>query len=143
MRLVLDTNVVVSALLWDGPPRRLLIAAREHRATLFTSAPLLAELTRVLERPRFEKKIAASGFTVDEIVDRYAILASVVRPESTPRIAADPDDDVVIGTALAADADLIISGDGHLLDLQNYGRIAILTTAAGLERLATPAAPPP
>lgn len=56
MRLVLDTNVVVSALLWGGLPQLLLQAAREKRVTLITSMPLLAELTDILGRRKFEKK---------------------------------------------------------------------------------------
>jgi uncharacterized protein len=58
MRLVLDTNVVASALLWDGPPRRLLHAGRGEGLMLFTSLPLLQELADVLARQKFEKKIA-------------------------------------------------------------------------------------
>src|SRR5580704_14021908 len=72
MRLVLDTNVVVSALLWNGNPRRLLRVGRGEGVMLFTSAPLLAELTEVLLRPKFEKKIAASLLSVDQLVDLYA-----------------------------------------------------------------------
>ena len=100
MRLVLDTNVVVSAMLWGGSPKLLLQARREKRVELYTSTPLLAELTDILCRRKFEKKIAASMLTVDQLVDRYAELAQVVRPTPTPRIVSDPDDDVVIGTAL-------------------------------------------
>ena len=102
MRLVLDTNVVASAVLWGGVPRVLLQAGREKRAELFTSTALLAELTDILGRRKFDKKIAASMLTVDQLVDRYASLVGLVRPVPTPRIAPDPDDDVVIGTALAA-----------------------------------------
>lgn len=65
MRLVLDTNVVASALLWGGTPRRLLRAGREKRIELLTSLPLLAELTDILGRRKFEKKIAASMLSVD------------------------------------------------------------------------------
>ena len=107
MRRVLDTNVVVSGLLWDGAPRTLLQFARETRVDRIASAPLLAELTNIFERGKFAKKIAAATLTVDELVDRYAALVQVVRPALTARIAPDPDDDVVIGTALAATADLI------------------------------------
>ena len=64
MRLVLDTNVVVSALLWNSTPRStprwLLQAARDRRVELYTSTPLLAELTDVLGRPKFAPKITAS-----------------------------------------------------------------------------------
>ena len=104
MRLVLDTNVVASAMLWGGNPLLLLQAWRESRVELYTSMPLLAELTDILNRRKFEKKIVASLLTVDQLVDRYAELAQVVRPTAIPRIAPDPDDDVVIGTALAAKA---------------------------------------
>ena len=65
MRLVLDTNVVASALLWGGVPRLLLRAGREKRVELFTSTPLLAELTDILWRRKFEKKIVASTLSVD------------------------------------------------------------------------------
>ena len=99
MRLVLDTNVIASALLWGGVPR-LLQAAREERVALFTSTPLLAELTGILNRRKFDKKISASRLTVDRLIDGYAQLAVLVRPASVPRIAPDPDDDVVIGTAV-------------------------------------------
>ena len=62
MRWVLDTNVVASALLWGGEPGRLLQAAREQRVVLFTSRPLLAELTDILGRRKFDKKIAAADY---------------------------------------------------------------------------------
>ena len=91
MRLVLDTNVVASAVLWGGVPLLLLQAGREKRVELFTSAALLAELTDILGRRKFDKKIAASTLTVDQLVDRYAALAALVRPTPTPRIAPDPD----------------------------------------------------
>jgi putative PIN family toxin of toxin-antitoxin system len=105
------------------------------RVELSTSRPLLEELTTVLERRKFEGKITASGLPVDAIVDRYAVLARLVRPEPTKRIVADPDDDVVIGTALAAKADWIVSGDGHLLELRDYQGIRILAAADALVSL--------
>lgn len=72
MRLVLDTNVVASALLWGGEPGRLLRLARERRIAAFTSTALLAELADILGRRKFEYKIAASLMSVDQLVDRYA-----------------------------------------------------------------------
>jgi hypothetical protein len=106
MRLVADTNVVASALLWGGIPGQLLHAAREKRIALFTSTPLLAELADILSRRKFTKKIAASGFTVEQLVERYALLAAPVHPAPTPRTVQDPDDDAVIATALAAQANI-------------------------------------
>lgn len=135
MRLVLDTNVVLSALLWGGKPRLLLEAAREDRVELFTSTPLLAELTDILSRRKFEDKIAASMLTVDDIVDGYAALTTIVRPGPIARIALDPDDDAVIATAEAAKADLIVSGDSHLLGLKTFQDILIVTTSVAVERI--------
>lgn len=129
LRLVLDTNVVASALLWGGSPRLLLQAARDKRVHLFTSTPLLAELTDILGRPKFGKKIEASLLTVDQLVDYYAALTTLVRPEPTPRIAPDPDDDVVIGTGLAAKADFIVTGDKPLLSIDAFQGVQIITVA--------------
>lgn len=132
MRLVLDTNVVASALLWGGTPRQLLQARREQRITLFTSLALLAELSDILGRRKFDHKIAASPLSVDQLVDRYADLASVVRPVAVVGIAPDPDDDVVIGTALAARADLVVTGDKALRSVGEHRGVRILGVSEAL-----------
>jgi len=137
MRLVLDTNVVASALLWDGLPRQFLRLGREQRVGLFTSTALLAELTDILGRPKFGKKIAASSFTVDQLVDRYAMLATIVRPATIPRTSPDPDDDLVLATAVAARADLIVTGDiRHLQQLGSFRGIAIVGPARAAQLIA-------
>ena len=98
----------------------MLQAARDKRVELFTSTPLLAELTNILWRSKFEKKITASLRTINQLVDGYAELTSLVRPTPVLRIAPDPDDDVVLGTALAAKANLIVTGDLPLLSVIEY-----------------------
>jgi putative PIN family toxin of toxin-antitoxin system len=133
VRLVLDTNVVASAILWGGTPRVLLQAARDKRVELFTSTAMLAELTDILGRRKFARKIAASQLTIDQLVDGYAQLAALVRPVATPRIAPDPDDDVVIGTALAAKADLIVTGDKPLLTVSEHQGVRIVSVAQAIE----------
>jgi hypothetical protein len=135
VRLVLDTNVIASALLWDGVPRRILYAAREQRITLSTSTPLLAELTDILGRRKFEKKIAASLQSIDELVDGYAALAALVRPTPVPRLAPDPDDDVVIGTALAAKAEFIVTGDRTLRSLVEHQGIKLVSVRETMQML--------
>ena len=73
MRLVLDTNVVASAMLWGGSPKLLLQARREKRVELYTSTPLLAELADILGRRKFEKKIAASVKPIGwSLTNRYS-----------------------------------------------------------------------
>ena len=114
-------------MLWGGNPKQLLQARREKRVELFTSVTMLAELTDTLTRPKFAKKIAASLLTIDQLVDGCAGLTQVVRPTPTPRIVTDPDDDVVIGMALAAKADLLVTGDRELLDVGAYQGVRIVS----------------
>jgi len=137
MRLVLDTNVVASALLWDGPPRLLLRTGPHENIVLLSSAPLLAELTDILSRPKFEQKIAASLLSVDQLVDLYAELVSLVRPALVPRLAPDPDDDVVIGTAIAAKAEFIVTGDNALLSVADFEGGRIVSVREALEAVAS------
>jgi uncharacterized protein len=66
VRVVLDTNVVVSGFLWDGVPRQLLQASRENRLRLFTSTPLLLELTDILGRAKFARRVAAAQLSIDQ-----------------------------------------------------------------------------
>lgn len=136
MRLVLDTNVVVSALLWDGAPKQLLRVSHSEDILLFTSTPLLEELTETLSKKKLEKKIAASLLSADQLVNSYAELASVVRPVIVPRLAPDPDDDVVIGTALAARADFLVTGDRTLLSVAEYEGVRIVSVSEALAAVA-------
>ena len=138
IRLVLDTNVVASAMLWGGNPKLLLQAGRENRVKLFTGVALLTELEDVLARPKFASKITASMLTPDQLVTRYAELALVVRPLPVPRIAPDPDDDVVIGTALAARADCLVTGDRALLSVGAYETVRITGVAEALAMIGHP-----
>ena len=130
MRVVADTNIVVSGLLWQGNPRRVLDAAREGTIDLFTSAVLLTELEDVLSREKFAQRLEAVGVIPHDLDLGYAALAWVIEPAPIePVILADPDDDAVIACAVAAECEIIISGDSHLLDLKQYQDIRILTAA--------------
>lgn len=134
MRCVLDTNVVASGLLWNGAPAQLLDAARVGEVELFTSKHLLAELAGILARDKFAKVLAATGLPREELVVSYAELATAIMPSDIlPTIAADPSDDQVLACALAAKADLIVSGDKHLHGLGGqYQGIPILRPAEAL-----------
>ncbi len=133
MRLVLDTNVVVSALLWKGVPRRLLRAVAVAGVELVTSDPLLAELADVLSRTKFKKYLGVLGVSSGELFDTYVRQVALVQPTPVARIAPDPDDDVVIGTALAAKADLIVTGDKPLLSVEVFDGGRIVSVRAALE----------
>ena len=127
MRLVADTNIVVSALLWRGPPHKLFERMRETALTFYTSPVLLEELADVLSRRKLAKTISALNATPESLLRDYRGFARNVRPSSVPRVVIDPDDDHVLACALTAHADLIASGDRHLLDLGEYRGIRIVT----------------
>ena len=134
MRAVLDTNVVTSGFLWGGVPRQLLQVAREKQLRLFTSTTLLLELSDILARAKFARKLTDAQLSIDQLVERYALLATVVHPSHiTPTILEDPDDDHVLACALATQVDLIVSGDRHLLDLKEFQGIRIVAAVEAVK----------
>lgn len=136
MRLLLDTNVVVSALLWGGTPYRLLQLAVEGEVELFTSPVLAAELGEILARPHLAAKLIEQGTTADAVMTLYQEFARAVSPLFVPRVVPnDPDDDHVIACALAAQADIIVSGDKHLLGLREYQGMPIVTAAQAVKMI--------
>lgn len=138
LRLVLDTNIVVAGLLWSGPPRRLIELAIEGQAIeLFSSSVLLDELAHTLGYSKFDKRIEGFGTSIAALVAQYTALVSLVAPASVPRIVAnDADDDHVIAAAVAAHAELIVTGDRkHLLPIGSHQGIAIVTAREVLDRI--------
>lgn len=136
MNLVLDTNTVISGLLWKGAPRQVLDLARSGSISLFTCPELLAELEEVLGRKKFADRLRVAQVTVDELVYGYAALATTIRVGNIePVIKDDPDDDIVLACAVSANAEVIASGDSHLLALKAYEGIRILTVNQVLEEV--------
>lgn len=133
MRIVADTNTVLSGLLWQGPPRQIIDHARAGAVTLHTSLTLLAELAEVIGRGKFAQRIQRAGVSALALIEDYQRLAVLLEPEplATP-VSRDPDDDHVLACALAAHADLIVSGDRDLLVLDRFQDIRILTAAQAL-----------
>ncbi|MBI3148557.1 MAG: putative toxin-antitoxin system toxin component, PIN family [Betaproteobacteria bacterium] len=133
-RLVLDTNVVAAGLLWPGASAQLIKAAIESRVTLAISATLFAELTKILQRAKFATAISKQGVSIETLLDRYFTLCDLVVPAGiNPTVHADPDDDHVLACALAAQADLIVSGDRHLLNLARFHGITIVNPATAIK----------
>lgn len=138
MRILLDTNVVLSALLWRGTPHHLLAAIAQHSSIqLYSSTALLEELADVLTRPSATKRLALIGRSAREVPADYVEAIELVEPASVPRVVAgDADDDQVIAAAVAARADLIVSGDRkHLLPLGSHQGIDIVDAAEAVRRL--------
>ena len=133
LRLVADTNTVVSALLWRGAPHRLFEGIETGDVSFFTSRTLLDELADVLPRRKLARAVQATGKTLGTLMAEYEELAQLVQSRSLRRaVGRDPDDEAVIACAIAARADLIVSGDKDLLVLNAYRRIRIVNAAEAL-----------
>ncbi len=133
-RAVLDTNVLVSALISPGgSSARLLLELRSGAFELLVSPLLLAGLREVLRRDKFRRYVLESE--ADACVDLIRSEA-VVRADPAPSpgaLSADPDDEFLIDLARDAQADALVTGDAHLLELRSM--IPILTPTEFLETL--------
>jgi putative PIN family toxin of toxin-antitoxin system len=138
VRLVLDTNIVTSGLLWRGTPYQLLTHVKETRSLQLVSSPaLLDELADVIMRKQFVKRLALIEQSSAQVLADYLQVVELVEPVSIPPTFRDPDDDAVLACALAAHADLIVSGDDDLLILSTFEGIPIVTPAVALQMIET------
>ena len=128
MRIVIDTNIWVSGLLWRGMPWKLLCLAEAGDVELCMAPAMLDELADVLSYERLQPRLEQLGLTLVELVTYAMDLASIFEvPEGPPIVVADPDDDVFLRCASVSGAACVVSGDNHLLDLVAYADIPILT----------------
>ena len=135
MKLVADTNVLISGLLWGGPPNQILKWARNDLVDVLTCEQTLNELKQVIQYPRIAQRITALETTAQEII-AYAmnIVTFVPNPENIPEIIhEDPSDNVFLALASDHNAHLIISGDHHLLKLKDFRSIQIVTPSLAVE----------
>ncbi len=133
LRCVVDTNVLISAVLVvGGKPYRAVEAVLEH-GTMLASAETLAELESRLMRPKFDRYVSRAGRRA--FLDFVASQAALVAPAERITACRDPDDDKFLELAVSASADCIVSGDRDLLALDPFRGIPILTPAAFLATL--------
>lgn len=136
MKLVLDTNVLVSGLLWSGPPAGILDRIDAGTDRLFISRPLLLELAEVLARPKFARAFQSLHFDPAEALSAVVAAAVIVEAKPLPGIVvtADPADDRVLACAVTAGVDFIVSGDAHLGALREFRGIPIVSPLDYLKR---------
>ena len=132
LRVVLDTNVLISAILFGGKPRQILEKAIRGEIRLCLSEPILEELKGVLQRSKFDYSPEMIQFILTELTG----IADLVNPSETLNVVLeDPEDNRILECAVEAKANYIISGDFHLLKLSRYRDIEIVNAVAFLERL--------
>ena len=129
-KVTLDTNVLISALGWKGPPNKILEKVINKEIELIISDKQFEELSNSLDYPHLQ-------FTKeqkDRLKSLILNIATFVSPmEKLNIIKLDPDDNIILECAVEGEANYIISGDSHLLDLKNFNGIKILTPSHFLQ----------
>src|SRR3989344_6121482 len=124
MKVVLDTNIFISGIFWKGSSDKVITNWREGKFTLVTSLEAVSEIIKVLK----DFKIKLSDEMIKEWVDLIVRNSIIVEPkEKIEAVRDDPKDDIFIETAVAGNADYIVSQDNHLLKLKDFREIKIIT----------------
>lgn len=135
MRVVLDTNILIGALITKGtPPDRLYRAWLRGEIELVTSAAQMAELADVLARPRLQKFLDADEAAA--IVENFGTRALILDDPPDVNLSPDSKDNPILAAAITGKADLIVSGDKkHMLALGEVEGIPVVTAREALERM--------
>ena len=127
-RVVLDTNVLISAVLFRGQLSILSQMIDEGEVVPCFSDETFEEFIIVASRPKFQKIFSVTGIILDEVVrklrTRSLFFSSIKIP---PVVLDDPTDDKFLACALASSTEYLVSGDQHLLSVCKYGKIKIVT----------------
>ena len=134
-KIVLDTNVLVSALINPhGKPAQIINYVFENKIRLFTSPSIMEELERVLSYPKLMKRHGLDSEELKEFISDLLSIMSLIEEEKIIEvIMEDPSDNKYLSCAIDAKVDFIISGDIHLLNLGEYEGNRIVTPAQFLE----------
>lgn len=132
MRVVLDTNTLVSALLFSGTTSRLVALWQSRQITVLVSKPILQEYLRVLAYPKFRMTEDEIRGLIEEELLPFVEAVRVKRHLAIVR--RDPEDDKFLECAVTGRAEYIITGDRHLRELGSYREITILTVGEFLRR---------
>jgi len=133
VRVVIDTNVLISAIFWTGKPKQVLNKVRRGEITFLTSEFILEEIRDVLTREDTPFKLSAEE--AERIVTEMRNLAVVVKIGSHVSVCKDENDNKVLDCAIDGNANCIITGDSHLLQLSSFQKIDIMTVSDFLGHL--------
>jgi len=131
LKVVLDTNVLISGIFWSGPPYRILEHWKSGKIKLVVSLEILEEYHRVAE-VLSNKYPLIDIRSILELTSLHSLL--VETPKIYPKITIDPDDDKFIICAESSNTKTVISGDKHLLDVNGYHGISVLRPKPFLDK---------
>ncbi len=129
LKLVLDTNTIVSAFFWEGNEAELFRKIEQGKAKLYITIEILKEVEEVIKRPKFDKVMKNAGLTPDQIMQKIVSLSHlVIAPKITVKVCRDEKDNKFLECAESSKADYLVSGDEDLLSLKEYKGISIVRT---------------
>lgn len=129
LKLVLDTNTIVSAFFWEGNEAELLRKIEQGKAKVYITREILKEVEQVIKRPKFNQVMKTAGLTPEQIIQKIVSLSHlVIAPRITVKVCRDEKDNKFLECAESARVDYIISGDEDLLVLKEYNGIPIART---------------
>jgi putative PIN family toxin of toxin-antitoxin system len=137
VKVVVDTNTLISGSLWQGPCALFLDAAARGKVELVLSPKLLAEFAAVVARPKFAARVAERVTTANDLARKLSEQVTIVSASQLPLPPElrDPKDLHVLECAVAAHADAIVSGDEDLLTLRSFQGIPIMNASEALQQL--------
>lgn len=131
MRIVIDTNVLASAIFFGGKPYLLLRYIMDGQVDVVASKEIVDEYEEIVLRLKQKYPSISTRIPLQEILGRFEI----IRVTTDIHISRDPDDDKFISCAIDGKCLYIVSGDRDLLDIENYGNIEIITVVDFLNRI--------
>lgn len=137
MKVVLDTNILISATFWSGAPFQIMCLIDQGKVELVLSKEILAEYDNVVHSSEILEKVDTfQQLAIAAAVQKILFRAKLVEPKTKLDIVkADPDDNKIIEAAVEGRADYIISSDRHLTDLKKFGNIKVITPIEFLNML--------
>jgi len=137
VKLLVDTNVLISGTFWTGKPAELLNAIQCGKASLICSTPLMAEFADVVWREQFKAQLAEHKTTAPELISQYSQNVAMVGAADIPMPPElrDPKDLMVLAAAVGGEADAIVTGDQDLQALREFRGIPIMEVSEVLAKL--------
>ena len=136
LKIVLDTNVWVSALLWGGKPAEIIVAAEQGKLCIYISEDITAEINQVLAYPKLERIYQTTGQHKDDLIEQVLKIAKLVKITSKVDVIKEhPADNKFLECALDAKADYIVSSDKHVLNVIAYKKIQTMLVSDFLKLL--------
>lgn len=136
LKLVLDTNTIISAFFWEGNEAELFRKIEQRKAKLYITSEIIKEIEEVIKRSKFNEVMRKANLTPDQIIQKIVSLSHlVIAPKLNIKICRDEKDNKFLECAESAKVDYLISGDEDLLSLKEYKGTPIVRTGRILQLL--------